>query len=134
MYPYISLTRFRCNPMKSFNDIPLVLTKYGKPIFIIRDFVDTTFFDEHIFLQQAIAKEERKKEKRKKVERKDDIAKKFSELPEEDRGLNGRIFIKLGEFVSLKDFTKATKLEAKEMVAEMVTAYKKIIKVEGKNK
>jgi len=129
MYPYISLTRFRCNPMKSFNDIPLVLTKYGKPIFIIRDFVDTTFFDEHIFLQQAIAKEERKK-----VERKDDIAEKFSELPEEDRGLNGRIFIKLGEFVSLKDFTKATKLEAKEMVAEMVTAYKKIIKVEGKNK
>ena len=129
MYPYISLTRFRCNPMKSFNDIPLVLTKYGKPIFIIRDFVDTTFFDEHIFLQQAIAKEERKK-----VERKDDIAKKFSELPEEDRGLNGRVFIKLGEFVSLKDFTKATKLEAKEMVAEMVTAYKKIIKVEGKNK
>ena len=129
MYPYISLTRFRCNPMKSFNDIPLVLTKYGKPIFIIRDFVDTTFFDEHIFLQQAIAKEERKK-----VERKDDIAEKFSELPEEDRGLNGRVFIKLGEFVSLKDFTKATKLEAKEMVAEMVTAYKKIIKVEGKNK
>ena len=126
MYPYISLTRFRCNPMKSFNDIPLVLTKYGKPIFIIRDFVDTTFFDEHIFLQQAIAKEERKK-----VERKDDIAKKFSELPEEDRGLNGRIFIKLGEFVSLKDFTKATKLEAKEMVAEMVTAYKKIIKIEA---
>ena len=115
--------------MKSFNDIPLVLTKYGKPIFIIRDFVDTTFFDEHIFLQQAIAKEERKK-----VERKDDIAKKFFELPKEDRGLNGRIFIKLGEFVSLKDFTKATKLEAKEMVAEMVTAYKKIIKVEGKNK
>ena len=129
MYPYISLTRFRCNPMKNFNDIPLVLTKYGKPIFIIRDFVDTTFFDEHIFLQQAIAKEERKK-----VERKDDIAEKFSELPKEDRGLNGRIFIKLGEFVSLKDFTKATKLEAKEMVAEMVTAYKKIIKVEGKNK
>ena len=128
-YPYISLTRFRCNPMKSFNDIPLVLTKYGKPIFIIRDFVDTTFFDEHIFLQQAIAKEERKK-----VERKDDIAEKFFELPEEDRGLNGRIFIKLGEFVSLKDFTKATKQEAKEMVAEMVTAYKKIIKVEGKNK
>ena len=129
MYPYISLTRFRCNPMKSFNDIPLVLTKYGKPIFIIRDFVDTTFFDEHIFLQQAIAKEERKK-----VERKDDIAKKFSELPEEDRGLNGRVFIKFRELVSLKDFTKATKLEAKEMVAEMVTAYKKIIKVEGKNK
>jgi len=129
-YPYISLTRFRCNPMKSFNDIPLVLTKYGKPIFIIRDFVDTTFFDEHIFLQQAIAKEERKTIK---VEKKD-IAKKFSELPKEDRGLNGRIFIKLGEFVSLKDFTKATKLEAKEMVAEMVTAYKKIIKVEGKNK
>ena len=128
-YPYISLTRFRCNPMKSFNDVPLVLTKYGKPIFIIRDFVDTTFFDEHIFLQQAIAKEERKK-----VERKDDIAKKFSELPKEDRGLNGRIFIKLGEFVSVKDFTKATKFEAKEMVAEMVTAYKKIIKVEGKNK